>query len=92
MPKSRRQPYIEKGSPPSSYAIAAALEKQRGSVGKVIGGTVMRSLAMAPGLALAGLRGQELMKAALLGSGSITMMLFGLYTLRRGGYIKSWRK
>ena len=87
----KRRKYIEKGSPPSSYAIAAALDKEPGSTGKVIMGTLMRSMFIAPGLGLSGLRGESLVRAALLGSASITASLFGLYTLRRKGYIKKWR-
>lgn len=86
----RRNPYIEKKSPPSSYAIAGVLEGEPGSVGRVIFGTLQRSLFLAPGLGLAGLRGEQLVRSALLASASITGCLFGLYTLRRGGYIKKW--
>ena len=92
MPRKGKQPYIEKGSPPSSYAVAAVLEKEPGSTGRVIMGTLMRSLFIIPGLGFSGLRGEQLVKSALLASASITGSLFGLYTLRRSGVIKSWRK
>ncbi len=88
----KRSKYIEKKSPPSSYAIAGVLEGEPGSMGRVIIGTLQRSLFLAPGLGLSGLRGEQLVRAALLGSASITASLFGLYTLRRGGYIKNWRR
>lgn len=89
----KREPsYVERGAPPSSYAIASVMEGEPEGPGRVIVGTLQRSLFIAPGLALAGLRGESLVKSALLASASITGCLFGLYALRRGGYIRSWRK
>ncbi|MFQ5339938.1 MAG: class I SAM-dependent methyltransferase [Anaerolineae bacterium] len=58
----RRPPYVEKDSPPSSYAVAAALEKRPDAWGKVSSGTLQRALFLAPGLALAGVRGEQLVK------------------------------
>lgn len=82
MPK--RPHYIEPKSPPSSYAIAGVLEGERGAWGKVLVGTAQRSAFLAPGLALAGVRGERLVSASLLGSLSITASLFVLYAGRRG--------
>jgi hypothetical protein len=82
--------YVEKDSPPSSYAVAAALEKRPGAWGKVASGTLQRALFLAPGLALAGVRGDQLVKGAVLGSMGITVWLFFLYSLRRRGYVKVW--
>lgn len=86
----RRPPYVEKHSPPSSYAVAAALEKRSGAWGKVASGTLQRALFLAPGLALAGVRGDQLIKGAFLGSVGITTWLFILYGLRRKGHVRSW--
>lgn len=83
-----RRRYLERGSPPSSYAVAAALEGEPGSWGRVLVGTLQRSLFLAPGIALAGVRGEQLVKAALLGSAGITGVLFAIYSLRRGGHIR----
>ena len=71
--------------------MAAALEGEPGALGRVLIGTLQRSLFIAPGIALAGIRGEQLVKAALLGSAGVTGWLFLLYSLRRGGYI-SWGK
>lgn len=88
----RKYSYIEPKAPPSSYAIAAALEGEPGALGRVFFGTLQRSVFIVPGLLLAGLRGEPLVRTALLASTSITYCFFGLYALRRGGYIKSWSK
>jgi hypothetical protein len=41
-------------------------------------------------LALAGVRGDQLVKGAFLGSVGITVWLFFLYSLRRRGHVKVW--
>lgn len=88
--KQRRQ-YVEKHSPPSSYAMASAMEGEPGGLARVAIGTLQRGLIMTPGLRLAGIKGEQLYKAAFLGSIGITGWIWVLYTLRRGGYIRSWR-
>lgn len=74
---------IKPKSPPSHYAIADVLDGKKGSLFRVFGGTLQRSLFIAPGLALADVRGKQLVKGALLSSLSITTGLFILYALRK---------
>jgi hypothetical protein len=88
----KSNPYIERDSPPTSYDVAAVLENQPGGWGRVATGTAQRALFLVPGIALAGVRGGQLAGAALLGSMTITAWLFLLYSLRRKGYVKSWRR
>jgi hypothetical protein len=87
-----KKQYLERGSPPSSYAMAAALEGEPGGWARVAVGTLHRSLLLTPGIALAGVRGGELVRAAVLGSAGITFWLFLLYSMRRGKLVKPWTR
>lgn len=71
--------------------MAAALEGEPGGWARVAIGTLQRGLFLTPGLRLAGIKGEQLYKAAFLGSACVTGWIWLLYTLRRGGYIRSWR-
>ena len=75
--------YAEPQSPPTTYAIAAVLDGEPGGWTKVILGAAARSVFLAPGLAVSGLRGRQLALSAVLGSISITTMLFPYYMLKR---------
>jgi len=88
----RRRPYVLKDSPPSSYAMASALEGEPGGLGRVLVGTLLRGLLLVPGIRLAGVGGEQAYKAAFLSSAALTGSIWALYTLRRGGYIPSWRE
>jgi len=63
---------IPEGSPPTSYAAHAVLQGNRGSILAFAGLTLLRSLLLAPGLALAGIRGKKLLYGSLAGSGVIS--------------------
>ena len=71
--------YVAPQSPPSSYAIAGVLDGERGAWGRVARATAERSVMIAPGLWLAGIRGRELLAGAALASVSITTVLFAHY-------------
>lgn len=85
---SKNHSYIRKNSPPSSYAIAAVIEGEKGGWPRTIGQTLQRSLFIAPGLALAGIKGPQLIKGSIYSSATITGFLFGLYILRKKGVLK----
>jgi len=77
--------YVEPQSPPSSYAIAAALEGEPGAWGRVIGVTLARALFIVPGLYLGGIRGRKILTGSLMAATTITGALFILYGLKRSG-------
>ena len=81
-------PYIRPKSPPSSYAVAGTLEGERGAWGRVFIGTLQRSLFIAPGLAMAGVRGNQLVKGSLYSSATITGFIFITYILRKKGIVR----
>jgi hypothetical protein len=79
-----QQDYVEQQSPPSSYAVAAALDGESGAWGRVLLVTFARAFVIAPGLYLGGVRGRYLLTGSAMASITITGMLFGLYALKRG--------
>lgn len=83
MPIVCPQAFVEPGSPPTSYAVAGVLNGEPGAWGRVAWGVLERSVFIAPGLYLAGVRGKTLATGSLLASASITTWLFALYGIRR---------
>ena len=78
--------YVDRGSPPSAYAIESLLEGEDGSISRVMEATILRSFFLAPGLYLAtNLRGRRLVTVAFAGSASITLALMAYYLLRKNG-------
>lgn len=69
-------------SPPSTYAIAAAVDGEPGAWWRVLGVTSKRLALIVPGLYLAGLRGPKLVKASLSTTTTITLGLLALYALQ----------
>ena len=70
--------------PPSTYAISAWVKGEPGALGRVVDLTLSRTLFIAPGLYLAGIREPDrLVKATLGASLSITASLALLYWLQR---------
>ena len=63
---------LPEGSPPTSYAAHAALKGTPRAIAAFAGLTLLRSLIIAPGLALAGIRGKKLVQASLAASGTIS--------------------
>jgi hypothetical protein len=74
---------ISPESPPSSYAIAGVLNGEDGAWGRVMTGSLQRSIFIAPGLLLAGIRGTRVITGSLLASASITAWLFAYYANQR---------
>lgn len=80
--------YIDPNSPPSSYAVASVYEGDPNGWARVATATLMRAFFVAPGLAIAGVRGKKLVLGAVLGSAGITGALFVLYGLKRAGVMR----
>lgn len=79
-----RSDYVGRNSPPSAYAIASLLEGEKGSVGRVVEATLLRTAFLVPGLYLATpYRGVQLLNVALAGSASITVCLIVHYALKK---------
>ncbi len=81
--------YVPAESPPTMYAIAAALEGEPGGWARVGTGAAQRAIFLAPGiwagLTLAGAKPRfgEVASAAVVGSATITGFLFVLYAWKR---------
>ena len=69
------------GQLPSSESVNAVLTGQENGWLKVTMSTVLRSILIAPGLAVAGARGWKLVGGSLLSSTTITAFLFVFYGL-----------
>jgi hypothetical protein len=74
---------LQRGSPPSDYAVLALVERQPGSFSRVAKLTAKRSLLIAPGLWLAGFRGSDLVRATAAATLSITAGLTIYYWAKR---------
>ena len=68
---------LPEGSPPTSYAAHAVLKGRGGAILAFGGLTLLRSLLIAPGLALAGIRGKQLLWGSLAGSAVISATALG---------------
>lgn len=86
-PPTTEPTYIEPQSPPSSYAVAAALDGEDGAWPRVLGVTLARAVIIFPGLYLGGVRGRHLFTGALAASASITGMLFVAYGIRKSAVL-----
>lgn len=64
---------VPEGSPPTSYAAYACINGEKGAYLKFGALTVLRSLLIAPGMALAGIRGPKLLYGALAASGAVSV-------------------
>lgn len=64
---------VPEGSPPSSYAAASCARGDAGALPRMFGLTLLRALLIAPGVAMAGVRGKQLVYGSLAGSGLITV-------------------
>ncbi len=80
---------LPKGSPPSSYAAYAVLDGERGALLRFLGLTVLRSLLIAPGVAIMGIRGKQLVLGSLAGSGVISVSALGYVWYARKQAAKS---
>ena len=81
-------PYVERDAPPTAYAVSSAIEGEKGAWGRVLYGALQRSLFIAPGLALAGIRGGKLVRGSLYSSATITGFILLTYVLRKKGIVR----
>ena len=71
----------ERAAPPSVYAVQAFLEGQDGALFRMAKATAMRTVVIAPGLYVAGLRGRDLVRATAYSALSITVGLVLYYKI-----------
>lgn len=64
---------VPDGSPPTSYAAVGALTGEPGALLRFSALTALRSLIIAPGLAVAGVRGKQLLFGSLASSITISV-------------------
>ncbi len=64
---------LPEGSPPTSYAAHAAMTGSPRAIASFAGLTLLRSLLVAPGLALVGVRGKQVVYGSLAASGMISL-------------------
>jgi hypothetical protein len=76
-------PPIAPNAPPSDYAIADLVNGVPGAVWRVAGLTLLRSLIIAPGLALMGMRGQKLVTSSLAASSTVSVSMALIYSVRK---------
>lgn len=76
---------VEAKSPPSTYAIAAWMDGEPKSGRRVLGLTLERAFFIGTGLAVAGLRGGQLVTSALAASSGVTGWIVADYALRGRG-------
>jgi hypothetical protein len=75
---------LPEGSPPTSYAAHEALKGTPQAIASFGGLTLLRSLLIAPGLALMGVRGKQLLYGSLAASGFISISaLFYVFALNK---------
>lgn len=94
------QPGVQEASPPSTYAVAAFLQGERGSGMKLLGLTAIRSAFILPGLWLANgfapkeskLSGGQLVAYSLASSGTITLGMLAWYKLYDIGWLGGTRR
>lgn len=85
--------FVERESPPTSYAIAAFLNGEPDGAFRIAKGMVQRSFFIAPGLWLSGVKGVgNIAKTSLITSASISAILLGFYMLERQGVIQIERE
>jgi hypothetical protein len=70
-------------TPPTSYAIIAAIDGVPGAWERVAWHTVLRATPIALGLAIVGVRGWRLLFGSALGSTLVTASLLAYYSARR---------
>ena len=79
----RNQIVVEAESPPSAYAISDLVQRKPGAVGRTFVLTLQRSLLIAPGLYVTGLRGRRLLIGSVYASVAVTLALAILYSFKK---------
>lgn len=79
--------HVPLGSPPTSYAAYGVVTGQPGAILRMTAFTLLRSLILAPGLAIAGIRGRTLILSSVAGSVTMTSYALGcaLYSKWKSG-------
>ena len=68
---------MPQGSPPSSYAAYAVINGDPGALLRFLGLTLLRGLIIAPGMAVAGVKGKQLLWGSAAASGLISFFALG---------------
>jgi hypothetical protein len=85
--------FVERDSPPTSYAIAAFLNGEPDGATRVVKGMLQRSIFIAPGAWLSGTKGlRNIARTSLIVSASISTILLGFYMMERQGIIEFERE
>ena len=74
---------MEEGAPPSDYAIEALVRGRPGGLSRTVVLTAWRSLLIAPGLYVAGVRGKSLAWGSVAASVSITLGMIAVRAARK---------
>lgn len=74
---------MEEGAPPSDYAIEALVRGRPGGLPRTLGLTAKRTLFIAPGLYLAGIRGRQLFWGSVAASVTITLGMIAVRAARK---------
>ena len=83
MSSSPHRALVQPQSPPSTYAIAAWLDGEPGAGVRVGRLTLERALVIGSGLLLAGFRGRDAVRGALIASATVTGWIVVDYRLQR---------
>jgi len=75
---------MDKPHPPSDYAIEALVRGRPGGLRRTVVLTAWRSLLIAPGLYVAGVRDKRLIWGSLAASASITLGMIAIRAARKG--------
>ena len=74
---------MKEGHPPSDYAIEALVRGRPGGLSRTVVLTAWRSLLIAPGLYVAGVRGKSLAWGSVAASVSITLGMIAIRVARK---------
>lgn len=74
---------VQRGAPPTTYAVLAALEGEPGAWERVAFGIGVRAIPISVALLIVGVRGWRVPVGAILASSLVSGMLLGYYGLKR---------
>jgi len=80
--------FVERESPPTSYAIAALLNGEPDGPFRLVKGILQRTIFIAPGLWVSGIREpKQLLLSTIVTSTSVSLFLIAFFALQRQGVI-----